>query len=386
MDDLFTIETPKLRINANTITVYDYPKGYPYVVRTSQNNGIRGYIEFDEKYLNPANTISFGQDTATMFYQERPYFTGDKIKILTLKCDKLNHRTAVYLLTSMRKAFSLFAWGQSKFNVTAIGEVKFYLPILCDSESKNKCNLDDIDWDYMQDRIRELEQDRIRELELYLKATGLSSYVLTDEDRTIIEKYRNISKNFGGVLIRFKIGDLFSIIKGKRLTRENQTTGNTPFIGSTENNNGITSYIGQAPIYKENAISVSYNGSVGQAFYQEKPFWASDDINVLYLNGKKLNSLLFGYLGACLKKSGKAFSYTQKWNLERMKSSDVVLPICFNNDGTPTIDPNHTYHSDGYIPDFDYMEKYIRAMQKMVIADVVKYKDSVIAQTRKVVI
>ncbi|MCM1271180.1 MAG: hypothetical protein NC247_11265 [Ruminococcus flavefaciens] len=69
-----------------------------------------------------------------------------------------------------------------------------------------------------------------------------------------------------------------------------------------------------------------------------------------------------------------------------MKSSDVVLPICFNNDGTPTIDPNHTYHSDGYIPDFDYMEKYIRAMQKMVIADVVKYKDSVIAQTRKVVI
>lgn len=188
VDDLFTIETPKLRINANTVTVHDEPKGHPYVVRTSQNNGIRGYIEFDEQYLNQANTISFGQDTATMFYQERPYFTGDKIKILTLKCDKLNYRTATYLLASMRKAFSLFSWGQSKFNVNAIGEVKFYLPILCESEKKKAYNLDDIDWNYMQERIRELEQERIRELEIYLKATGLSNCILSDEDRETLRK------------------------------------------------------------------------------------------------------------------------------------------------------------------------------------------------------
>ena len=33
--------------------------------------------------------------------------------------------------------------------------------------------------------------------------------------------------------------------------------------------------------------------------------------------------------------------------------------------------------SDG-TPDFEYMERYIRAMEKVVIADVVKYKDKVI--------
>lgn len=49
------------------------------------NNGCRGFIEQDLIYLNAANTISFGQDTATMFYQEHPYFTGDKIKILSPK-------------------------------------------------------------------------------------------------------------------------------------------------------------------------------------------------------------------------------------------------------------------------------------------------------------
>ena len=40
--------------------------------------------------------------------------------------------------------------------------------------------------------------------------------------------------------------------------------------------------------------------------------------------------------------------------------------------------------SDG-TPDFDYMERYIRAMEKVVIADVVKYKDKVIETTKKVV-
>lgn len=38
-----------------------------------------------------------------------------------------------------------------------------------------------------------------------------------------------------------------------------------------------------------------YNGSVGEAFYQPKAFWATDDVNVLYFkekNGIALKMLL----------------------------------------------------------------------------------------------
>ena len=35
--------------------------------------------------------------------------------------------------------------------------------------------------------------------------------------------------------------------------------------------------------------------------------------------------------------------------------------------------------------DWNYMEKYIRAMEKVVIADVVKYKDQVIETTKRIV-
>ena len=68
---LFDISSPKKRFNANTVR---FNGKYPYVARGSLNNGIRGFITQDEKYLNAGNTISFGQDTATIFYQEKPYF------------------------------------------------------------------------------------------------------------------------------------------------------------------------------------------------------------------------------------------------------------------------------------------------------------------------
>lgn len=49
------------------------------------------------------------------------------------------------------------------------------------------------------------------------------------------------------------------------------------------------------------------------------------------------------------------------------------------------IDIECRYHKNGFIPDFDYMEKYIRAIQKKVIADVVNYKDTIIKHAKKVI-
>lgn len=82
--DLFEVKTPLKRFNANNVKITDNI-GHPYVVRSSNNNGVRGYIDEDEIYLNEGNTLSFGQDTATVFWQEKPYFTGDKIKVLKPK-------------------------------------------------------------------------------------------------------------------------------------------------------------------------------------------------------------------------------------------------------------------------------------------------------------
>lgn len=61
-----------------------------------------------------------------------------------------------------------------------------------------------------------------------------------------------------------------------------QTEGSAPFIGTMDSNNEIANYIGQDAIYDSNTISLSYNGSVSEAFYQHQSFCAIDDLNLLY--------------------------------------------------------------------------------------------------------
>ena len=124
---MFEINSSAKRFDANKVIIGEI--GKPYVVRTALNNGIRGFINEDDEYLNEGNTIAFGQDTATMFYQEKRYFTGDKIKIIKSKNNKLNKINAHFFITMMTRSFSSFSWGGSSFNVNIIGNQTIQLPI-----------------------------------------------------------------------------------------------------------------------------------------------------------------------------------------------------------------------------------------------------------------
>ena len=348
---IFKIRSTRKAINAIDVT---FNGKYPYVSRGEKNNGIRGYINYDEQYLNPGNTISFGQDTATIFFQEKAYFTGNRILVLDLnpKYGSLNKRIALYLITIAKKAFANYRWGQQSFAPKDIAKVDLYLPVIPGTS--------DLDFKYMEDRVKELEQDRVKELDNYLTVSGLNDYELTDEERITL-KYQPKYKEF-------LFSNVFDIKKGKRLTKAQQTEGKTLFIGSTSINHGETARIGQEPIFKGNAITVCYNGSVGETFYQEEDFWASDDINVIRLKNKELTPLIANYLSALIRKASKKYGYTYKWNLARMKTSTLSLPVDSNN------------HID-----FDYMERYIKVIQKLTIKGVVEYKDKVIEKTKEII-
>lgn len=155
--DLFTINTYKKRFDANKVNITD--KGEPYVVRTSINNGVRGYIDEDKQFLNEGNTISFGQDTATVYYQEQPYFTGDKIKIVKAKDSFFNRKNAFYFIASMTKSFSSFSWGGSSFSVKIIKEQPIQIPI-----KENKP-----DYETMETIISAIHKLVIKDVVLYVE-------------------------------------------------------------------------------------------------------------------------------------------------------------------------------------------------------------------------
>jgi len=128
IDTQFKVDSYKKRFDANKVKVLNNGK-FPYVVRQASNNGQKGYIDEDIQYLNDGNTISFGQDTAIMFYQEKPYFTGDKIKIVKPKNSEFNKKNALFFISTMRKSFSSFSWGGSSFSVDIINNQPMNLPI-----------------------------------------------------------------------------------------------------------------------------------------------------------------------------------------------------------------------------------------------------------------
>ncbi len=170
VQDLFLVQSYKKRFDANKINILE--TGYPYVVRTSLNNGIRGYINEDTQYLNDGNTISFGQDTATMFYQAKPYFTGDKIKIVKSNDNKLNRLNALFFITTMTKSFSVFSWGTSSFSEKTINSQLVKVPIKNDTP----------DYEFMETFISAIQKLVIKDVVLYAdKKINATKQVVRDK-------------------------------------------------------------------------------------------------------------------------------------------------------------------------------------------------------------
>ena len=96
------------------------------------------------------------------------------------------------------------------------------------------------------------------------------------------------------------------------------------------------------PIHKGNTITVPYNGNgVAEAFYQTAPFWASDDVNVLYPRFD-MSPAVAMFLITIIRREKYRFSYGRKWHLERMSNATILLPAT----------------AEG-APDWDYMEAFV---------------------------
>ena len=379
MGELFEVLTSKKRFDANKVQVFQDGKN-PYVVRTSSNNGQRGFIVEDESYLNEGNTISFGQDTATMFYQEKPYFTGDKIKVLKAKNKKFNKNNAQFFISTMAKAFSTFSWGSSSFNVNIIENQKLTLPT-----QNGK-----IDFAFMEQFIAELEAERIAELEAYLRVTGLSDYILTEEERAVLEAFRNGKISWGGVKLLnnqqvaniewkiFRIEDVLEWqpqkeidpLKLEKLKDVNQKL--YPFYGQATINNGIISYnqlVDEVLNNKEGKSTILIHSNNQNTVYLETPFYLKDGHGATsVLQSEKLNKLNALYFMSSIKKVILSkYSYNAKATKIELKNTLISLP------------------SSQGVPLYAYMEVFIKAVQKLVIKEVVVYADRKIEATREVV-
>lgn len=82
------------------------------------------------------------------------------------------------------------------------------------------------------------------------------------------------------------------------------------------------------------------------------------------------------FITTLLNKSANNYGFTYLRTLKKIKAEIIQLPV---KPGTDEVN----YTEDDI--DWDYMESYIRVMEKQVIADVVDYKESAIATAKELV-
>lgn len=320
---------------------------YPAYSAESTNNGIIGYTKHPEFICDKEHPIyiTFGDHTRTFNIAKKSFSVLDNVKVLLPIIN--NYRSLLWIITAWQK------------EIPNLGYARHWkIAKNCIIQLPTKCG--QIDFEFMESFVAELETRRVAELETYLLATGLKDYVLTVEEENIIKNYQDGKI----VLSQYLFKDIFNNIKqGRRLKKDDQEKGNIPFVMSGTTNTGIVGYISNPiVVFPKNSITIDI---FGNAFYRNFEFGAGDDTGA-YWNTKidysKEEMLFFAAsIGRAL--SGR-FSYGKK--LRSSQSYNFKMYVIDKDDK----------------PDFESMKIFISAIQKLVIKDVVLYADSKIKEQR----
>lgn len=337
---------------------------YDYITRTSYNQGIlqtTGFI--NEENINLPGNWSLGLLQMDFFYRKKQWYAGQFVrKVIPLF--NLNSNAIPFFTTVLNslKPNLLNVLIRDVDNTFLNSEVK--LP------TKNK----QIDFEFMESFVAELEAQRVSELDAYLNITGLKDYKLNDEEINAFDNLEKVEWQ------EFKMGDLFERIKTKKLPykakelpKEPKDNYILPLLTSSFMNQGLNYYAPEtnATVLK-NVISIPSNSDVYRAYYQSRDFSVLSDAYAIEWKNKDIKLSPNGYLFAvsCINKVTDLpiYSYKNKlggWNV--VKNKYIKLPMDTNDE-----------------IDFTYMENLTQAIKKLAIKDVVKYADTKLKNTKEV--
>jgi len=282
------------------------PNGINFVARTSENNGVVARVRtIPDVKPNPANTISVSAGGSVMesFLQKEPYYSGRDLFYLKPKLNLSDKQLLYYCMCLKANKFK-FSYGRQanktlpKLNIPSINEIPAWVGTVA---IPSKPNVDSV------------------------------------TNKTV---NLNISS-----WKRFSFDDVFHIKRGESGYIVDLKKGNIPYISATSNNNGVSYYVKTAN-NTGNKITLSYDGTIGEAFYQKRDFFASEKIAVLELRNRELNPYLGMFLITVIRKENFRFNYGYKWSIDtRMKKTQIKLPVDTNGN-----------------PDWQFMGAYIKSL------------------------
>lgn len=135
------------------------------------------------------------------------------------------------------------------------------------------------------------------------------------------------------------------------------------YVGAKKDDNGVMIHClkDESLMTKGNCIIFICNGqgSVGYANYMDVDFIGTTDIVAGY--NDNLNPEIGVFLATVYSQERPKYSFGRKWKT-KLADTEVNLPVQHNADGSIYIDDTKKYSDDGYVPDWQFMEEYIKSL------------------------
>lgn len=318
VSSLFSLETEKDISNSQ-----DLPNGdYPLISAKKIKNGVDTFVNTQK--VNDKHAITWNKQgdggAGLSFYQPMNFANKSTVFVLRPKLELTKYHM-LFIVSLLNKYYGIFNHGYG-LTKTRFKELTIQLPV-----SEN----DEPDWKLIGEYMLEIENNKLKKYLNYLekRKNQLKSKILEPLE----------SKNWE----QFYIGDLFKISSGKRLTQADMIQGDTPFIGATSLNNGITNYVSNInDSLDSNVLGVNYNGSVVESFYHPYSCLFTDDVKRFHLKDYPDNKHVLLFFKTIILKQKEKYMYGYKFNAKRMKRQSILIPI--NIEGKP---------------DYEYMEQYM---------------------------
>ena len=323
----------------------------PALTAGIQNQGLNNYVPREgATILKKVISISAnGANTGATFYQSKEFTVLQDAYAIELinQNVKLTDNQYLFLTGAISKAiYGNYEW-TNKAGWKRIKDNFVMLPVK-DNE---------IDFDFMEWFISELEEERISELETYLQVTGLKDYILTDEERKSLDEYTSLHWK------SFNLEKLFGkSTRGIRLKSDDRIPGILPFVTAGEADEGVSDFIGNnVVVFNENNTTVDMFGS---AKYRNYKYGGDDHIAVVHTEILDKYASIFVTSAIHKASHNGQFSYDKNFYAKDADVLNIMLP-----------------EKNG-IPDYDYMKILISAIHKIIIENVVEYADRKIEATK----
>lgn len=360
IEDLFIIKgNPQLDKEKLS---FSKDSSYPYFTRTVFNNGIYGYVDYyDDKHLVKGNSIAVGMMGMQFFYMAHDFYAGQFTKTAFPKFVGFNWRVALWFIAWFNKSSKKYLGLLVRDFEKAFLETEISVPRNSDGSL-----------------AIEFMESRIREMEAYLKVSGFENCELSEHEKSSYEKMKQGQVKFKTFYVaddkkNKRHNGVFNVKNSHNILQSSIVAGSgtTPYVTAGEGNNSIYAYISYDEDQIEEGNAIMIGGKTMVVTYQAEDFFSNDSHNlVLYAKDDKLkNELIQLFMVASLNKSLKPiYSWGDSISKTKIVKDKLQLPV-----------------TDSGSIDYQFMETYIRAVEKLIVQNVYDWRAKEVEATKAIV-